>query len=142
MHFSIKLGLVLALIPVSLEALEMRENVPFVEDRYATEANCKLLKAFDRAGGDHTKAISPWHLTSTGFTDLWESECSFHAVFVRGNEATAHAVCTFSAETYTRLYYIHKTDQPADHPDIDVYTDENDKSSDGQGERYIWCPKK
>jgi hypothetical protein len=122
-------------------AVEVRETLPFVEGRYATVENCELAKTFDKAGGDHSKAVSPWHLTAKGFDDLWESSCKFHVVFVRGDEATAHAICVFGGETYPKLYYFWKTESPADHPDIQVFTDENDRSDNNMGEDYIWCPQ-
>jgi hypothetical protein len=141
MRILIFAALLFALSGTVSNAVEVRETLPFVEGRYATAENCELAKAFDKTGGDHTKAISPWHLTARGISDLWESSCQFHVVFVRGKEATAHAICVSGAETYPRLYFFLKTNSPVTHPDILVFTGEHDKASDNMGEDYIWCPK-
>ena len=140
MRNSILPAIAFALLASTAASVELRDDLPFIEGRYATPTDCKFLQAFEAKGEGRSLNNSAWHLTSTGFTDGWEQSCSFHAVFIRGKTATAQSICVAGAETVLKSYLLELQDAPKEHPDIYVYEEAGAVGADPQGTQYSWCP--
>ena len=140
MRFRWKLGIIIALLPAAIEAVEVRNDLPFAEGRYAQKADCDVLQKSEKKGESRNLHNAAWHLTKDGFSDGWEQYCSFHAVFVRDNSATATAVCGEGSLTTLADYYFQLEDQPAGNPDITVFRKGDDTTEGQQGVTYCWCP--
>ena len=143
MRFAIKLGLALVFVPSTISAVEVLDTLPFAKGRYAIESDCKHLQEFEAKGESFNLENSAWHLESGGFTDGWESSCTFHAVFLKDNRATAHAVCISGAQSWPRLYLLEKEERGDETADIIVWSGEDTNNPDNnlQGDVYSWCPK-
>ena len=141
MRFAIKLGIVFALYPVAISAVEVREDLSFVKGRYATEADCATLQAFEKKGQAVSLENSAWHLTATGFSDGWENSCQFHAIFERDTSATVQAVCVAGAEVWPKLFYLAADDSGEQLPAIWVHEDTPGNEDGRQGVEYRACPR-
>ena len=127
-------------LPIVASAVELRDDLPFIDGRYATPTDCKFLQEFEAKGEERSLNNAAWHLTSKGFTDGWEQSCEFHAVFIRDKSATAQTICVAGAETWIKNYLFELQDSPPQHPDIYVFEGMDAPDADREGTQYSWCP--
>jgi len=140
MRFRWKLGIFISLLPVAIEAVEVRDDLSFVKDRYAQQSDCATLQSSEKNGEQRSLNNAAWHLTKDGFSDGWEQYCTFHAVFMRDDTATATAICGEGAETTMEHFYFEQEKQSVKHPELYVYRKGDDTPEGRQGIAYSWCP--
>ncbi|MFD0918035.1 hypothetical protein ACFQ14_16655 [Pseudahrensia aquimaris] len=138
-------GAILALFlgPATAQSLEVREDLNWIEGIYATPDGCAKMKARVAAGEPRSFANAVSYLTKDGFTDGWEGSCDFHAVFVRGDFATAQSICQEGASVSFTQFLFSREQVDSERADIYVFYDESSNADPAtiqpEGELHRWC---